>query len=66
MEEKLPLVNGDENYKDDDKDKDNVPLVDGDVLLDQPCNLHRLVCLDSVERSMIKLATTTMMMINPR
>ena len=52
------LVNGDEYDKDDN---DNIPLVDGDVLLYQPCNLHRLVCLDSVERSMIRLATTKMM-----
>ena len=29
--------------------EDNLPLVDGDVLLDQPCDLHRLVRLDSVE-----------------
>ena len=41
-----PKVDGDEN---DNDDKDNLPLVDGDVLLDQPCNLHCLVRLDSVE-----------------
>ena len=39
--------------------EDNLPLVDGDVLLDQPCNLHCLVCLDSVEGIMIMLARTT-------
>ena len=39
--------------------KDKLPLVNGDVLLDQPCNLHCLVCLDSVEGIMIMLARTT-------
>ena len=54
------MVNGDEYDKDDN---DNIPLVDGDVLLDQPCNLHRLVCLDSVEGIMIMLARTTIKMV---